>query len=106
MRLLLPLLLVASVAWADTSSAVVVSDTTPTKVPATTCGTCKSLMLENGGSNSIYCAPSSTVTSDTGFEVEAGAWRAFPNVPVWCVAATAAQSGTGRDHTLVWVSDQ
>jgi LSD1 subclass zinc finger protein len=104
-RLLPLLLLLSSSAWADTASSVAVSDSTPTVVPASPCNTCRSLLVENRGANAIYCSPSSTVTTDTGFKVSAGGWRSFPYVPVWCIAETASQAGTGTDRTLVWVSN-
>lgn len=105
MKHALLLLLLSRVALADDASSVAVSNVTPTAVPATTCATCKSIMIENGGANAIYCSPESDVTVNTGFKVAPGdGWRSFPNVPMWCIAATAAQTGTNRDTTLVWVS--
>lgn len=105
--LLLLLLLLAVPAWADESTQVNVSNTTPTLVPTTFCSTCRSILLENGGANAIYCSTSSTVTTNTGHKVAAlDGWRSFPYAKIWCIASTAAQTGIGRDHTLVWVSEQ
>lgn len=105
--LLLLLLFIAVPAWADESTQVAVSDGTPTLVPTTFCTTCRSILLENGGSNAIYCSTESDVTTDTGHYVApTNGWRSFPYAKIYCIAATAAQTGTGRDHTLVWVSNQ
>ena len=104
-RLPLVVILLARVAMADTVTSVAVSDSTPTRMPSSMSTTRRSVMVENHGANSIYCSPSSTVTTDTGFEVASGAWRSFPGAPVWCIAATGAQTGTGSDRTLVWESD-
>lgn len=103
--LLLCILLLAVPAFADTVTVVVVDNSTPTAMPTTTATTRRSVAIENTGPNNIYCSPSSSVTTSTGFLVEAGKWRSFPGVPIWCIAATAAQTGTGTNHTLVWESD-
>lgn len=99
-------LTLSAVALADSTSQVLVL-TTPTRVPATPQGTSTgSLWLQNGGSNTIYCAPSSTVTVNTGFSILAGEKQPLPNsAAVYCIAAVA-QTGVGRDHTLTWVTDQ
>lgn len=67
----------------------------------------RTILVENGGSNAIYCSRDPSVTTDDGHEVPAGDSRSFPyDGPIYCDAATAAQTGTGRDHTIVWGSYQ
>jgi Tfp pilus assembly protein FimT len=68
----------------------------------------KSLLVENGGSNAIYCSRDPAVTTNTGHKVAASdGWRSFPyEGPLYCIAATAAQTGTARDLTIVWGSYQ
>lgn len=99
-------LFASTLALADSTSQVLVL-TTPTRVPATSRGTSTgSLWIQNGGANTIYCAPSSTVTINTGFSILAGEKQPLPNsAAVYCIAAVA-QTGVGRDHTLTWVTDQ
>lgn len=105
----LPLLLLCTVpAWAAPYATVNVSDSTPTNVTASLSGMqFKTILVENGGSNAIYCSADSAVTTDTGHEVLSGDKATFPyDGPVYCIAATDAQTGTGRDHTIIWGSPQ
>lgn len=84
-----------------------VSDTTPTRLTASLTGTgYKTILIENGGPNPIYCSKDPSVTVDTGHEIAANdGWRSFPfDGPIYAVAATAAQDGTGRNRTIVWGS--
>jgi hypothetical protein len=104
------LLLLASPARAADYATVAVSSSTPTKVTATLTGvpSYKTVLIENGGSNPIYCSRDPNVTTNTGHKVGGSdSWRGLPyDGPVWCIAATASQTGTGRDVTIVWGSYQ
>jgi LSD1 subclass zinc finger protein len=104
--LLLLCFLFSTAAWADDMLSVAVSNTTPTNVTASsTCGTCRSILVTNRGTNTIYCSPESDVTTSTGVPLATDDPTPFPYVaPLYCIAATAAQAGTGTDRTLVWVS--
>lgn len=110
MRLLPLLLVLALPAVAADYARVNVSSSSATVVTATLTGTAayKTVMVENGGSNPIYCSMDPAVTVNTGHKVAASdGWRAFPNDgPLWCIAATASQAGTARDRTIVWGSYQ
>jgi hypothetical protein len=68
----------------------------------------RSILIENGGSNAIYCSRNPSVTTNTGHKVGANdGWRAFPwDGPIYCIAAVADQTGTNRDLTIVWGSPQ
>lgn len=68
----------------------------------------KSILVENGGVNAIYCSRNPSVTTSNGHKVAASdGWRSFPyEGPVYCIAATASQAGAGRDLTIVWGSYQ
>lgn len=68
----------------------------------------KSILVENGGANAIYCSRDPAVTTSTGHKVSASdGWRSFPyEGPLYCIAATASQNGTGRDLTIIWGSFQ
>lgn len=72
-------------------------------------GPYKSVMVENGGANAIYCSRNPSVTTDDGHKVAANdGWRSFPfdDPNLYCDAATAAQDGTGRNKTIIWGSYQ
>lgn len=105
-RLLLILCLVATPAFAEEQFGdVAVSDSTPTRIPVTQCTTCRTLLVENGDtSDAIYCGPSASVTTDTGFKVSAAdGWRSFPyRANFYCISANDAQTGTARNQTLFW----
>lgn len=103
-RFLLVVLLLPAVALADVVTSVAVLNTA-TPMPATLSNTRRSILVENKGAASIFCSPSSSVTTSTGFEIESGAWRAFPATTLWCIAAVS-QAGTGTDRTMAWESDQ
>lgn len=66
----------------------------------------KTILVENGGPNPIYCSPDPAVTVNTGHEIAANdGWRSFPwNGPLYAIAATADQDGTGRNHAIIWGS--
>lgn len=84
-----------------------VSNTAPTSLTAGLTGTgYKTILVENGGANPIYCSRDSAVSTDTGHEVAANdGWRSFPyDGPLYAIASTAAQDGTGRNRTIVWGS--
>lgn len=63
----------------------------------------RTILVENGGSAAVYCSKDPDVTTDTGHKVGANdGFRSFPaEGPIYCIAA-APQSGTGRDHVIVW----
>lgn len=67
-----------------------------------------SILIENGGANAIYCSLNPSVTVNTGHKVAASdGWRSFPyDGPIYCIAATASQTGAARDLTIVWGSPQ
>lgn len=107
-HLVLFLLLVSAAASADeVSGNVAVLNATPTRVPPASllCPTCKTLRIENGGPNPIYCGPDAAVTADTGVFTVPGneGWVSVPHRPnIYCVAGTADQTGVGRNRTYVW----
>jgi hypothetical protein len=77
--------------------------TTPVQVftpSASNAGT-MTLKVINRGADTIYCAPLSTVTTNTGDPIASGASAAYPAVPVWCIT-TVNQTKTGTSRTLVW----
>ena len=107
-RLALLLCLIAMPAVADDVSEftgnVAVSSATPTLVPpsATKCRTCKTMRIQNGGANTIYCDRSASVTTGTGtFTVSpTEGWVSVPYRLDWyCIAATADQTGADRSRT-------
>jgi hypothetical protein len=66
----------------------------------------KTILVENGGSNAIYCSRNPSVTTDDGHEVAAGDARSFPyDGPLYCICSVA-QTGTARNHTIIWGSYQ
>lgn len=84
-----------------------VSDVTATRITAGLTGTgYKNVLVENGGPNPIYVSLDPAVTVDTGHEIAASdGWRSFPyGGPLYAIAATAPQDGTGRNKTIVWGS--
>lgn len=84
-----------------------VSNVTVTSLTSGLTGTgYKTILVENGGPNPIYCSRDPAVTTDTGHEIGANdAWRSFPfDGPIYAIASTAAQDGTGRNKTIVWGS--
>lgn len=107
-RLALLLCFLAAPALAEeVAGNVAVSSSTPTLVPpsASVCATCKTLRIQNGGSNTIYCGPNASVTTATGvFTVAASeGWVSVPyRRNIYCIAATADQAGTSRDRTYYW----
>jgi hypothetical protein len=107
-RLAILLCMLAAPAFAqEVYGNVAVSDATPTLVPpaASVCTTCKTLRIQNGGGNVIYCSPDASVTTDTGvFAVSASeGWVSVPyRRNIYCIAATAAQTGAGRSRTYYW----
>jgi hypothetical protein len=110
MRLLPLLLLLSLPALARDIDTVNVSSSTPTNVTTNLDGRAayKTIMVENGGTNAIYCAKDESVTTNTGHKVNGSdGWRAFPyEGPLYCIAASADQTGTSRDKTIVWGSYQ
>lgn len=109
-RLALTLCLFALPAVAqEVSGNVAVSSSTPTLVPptASVCTTCRTLRIQNGGANMIYCSPSgASVTTDTGVFTVAPSeqWVSVPyRRDIYCIAATADQTGAGRSRTYYWV---
>lgn len=104
-RILAVVLLVSSAAWADNmNSYAVLTSATQVFTPSASTGGVRTLKVVNRGANTIYCSPSSTVTTNTGDPISSGASAAYPGVPVWCISSVA-QAGTGTDRTLVWESD-
>lgn len=104
-RFLLIFALVSTAALADEQFGDVAVTTSPTRIPVTQCPTCRSLLVENGDTaDAIYCGPSASITTDTGFKVAASdGWRSFPyRANFYCVSANDAQTGTGRNQTLFW----
>lgn len=103
-RAALLLVLLSAPAWADDYDDLPVL-TTPTKVTGGLTGTgYKTVLVENGGSASIYCSRNPSVTTDNGHEVPAGDARSYPHDgPVYCIA-DVAQTGTARDRTIIWGS--
>jgi hypothetical protein len=103
-RAALLLMLLATPALADDWDDLPVL-TTATKVTGGLTGTgYKTILVENGGSASIYCSRNPAVTTDTGHEVPAEDSRSFPHDgPVYCIAAVA-QTDAARDRTIVWGS--
>lgn len=86
---------------------VAVSSSTPTKITGGLTGTgYTSILVENGGANAIYVSRDPAVTVNTGHKVTASdGWRSFPmEGPLYALAATADQDGTGRNHTIIWGS--
>lgn len=66
----------------------------------------KTILVENGGGAAVYCSKNASVTMDDGHKIAADGWRSFPSEgPLYCIAA-AAQTGTARDHVIVWGSYQ
>jgi hypothetical protein len=73
----------------------------------------RSFRLDNRGAYSIWCRyqlPSETSTpsfvAGQGMEIEAGTWASFPALPLWCIAATASQTGcSGSATDCTWVTE-
>ena len=73
----------------------------------------RSFRIDNRGANSIWCRyqlPSETSTpsfvAGQGMEIEAGTWASFPALPLWCIAATASQTGcSGSATDCTWVTE-
>jgi hypothetical protein len=109
-RLAALLWLLAVPALAADYDTVNVSNASATNITAGLTGqtTYRTIAVENGGANAIYCSRDSTVTTDTGHKVAGSdGWRSFPyDGPIYCIAATAAQDGVARNHTIVWGSNQ
>lgn len=108
--LLLGLMLTSATAFAGADDCTVnVSNATATNITSClTGGPYKTILVENGGANAIYCSRNSSVTTSIGHKVAASdGWRSFPfDGPVYCIAATAAQTGAARDLTIIWGSYQ
>lgn len=95
----------AAPVMADTmQSYAVTTSATQVFTPSSSNAFTKSLKVINRSAATIYCSPSSSVTTGTGDPISAGGSAPYPAVPVWCISGSS-QAGTGTDRTLVWESD-
>jgi hypothetical protein len=103
----LALLLLTAVSASAADYATVAVQTTATRVTASlTVGVSyRSILIENGGANDVFCSRDASVTASTGHKVGANdGWRAFPvDGPIYCIT-TVSQTGAGRDLTIIWGS--